>query len=334
MIETTPQQNKTLVLEAFDTLSNKRDYKAAERYWSSNYIQHSAHIAPGRDGLFNLIRSTPATLKYEPGRSLLKTITSSWMAGFREPEGPEIGLRPMSSEWPTACSRNAGMFCRMKRPKRNREAACRCRDHLFPSEIGPSSMRFGIFGAAQAGSSLPGAPMGQGFRRLHHFNVEAEALGYHSTFLVEHHFTGWNQVSATLTLLTWLAARTKTLRLGTAVMVLPWHNPVILAEQAATWTSCREAGSISESARVIATMSSRVSRSRLRRPMRASKRRLRSSPKGWTRRNASRTTAASGRSTTSWSTRRLARNRTRRSGWLRQPLVHSPRGRARLQSAP
>jgi predicted SnoaL-like aldol condensation-catalyzing enzyme len=49
MIKTTPEQNKTLVLQAFDTLFNKRDYKAAERYWSSNYIQHSAHIAPGRD---------------------------------------------------------------------------------------------------------------------------------------------------------------------------------------------------------------------------------------------------------------------------------------------
>jgi predicted SnoaL-like aldol condensation-catalyzing enzyme len=55
------------VLEAFDTLFNKRDYKAAERYWSSNYIQHSAHISPGRDGLFNLIRNSPATLKYESG---------------------------------------------------------------------------------------------------------------------------------------------------------------------------------------------------------------------------------------------------------------------------
>jgi predicted SnoaL-like aldol condensation-catalyzing enzyme len=52
---------------AFDTLFNKRDYKAADGYWSSNYIQHSAHIAPGRDGLFNLVRSTPPTLKYEPG---------------------------------------------------------------------------------------------------------------------------------------------------------------------------------------------------------------------------------------------------------------------------
>ena len=66
-LKTTAVQNKALVLEAFDTLFNKRDYKAAERYWSSNYIQHSAHIAPGRDGLFNLVRSTPATLKYEPG---------------------------------------------------------------------------------------------------------------------------------------------------------------------------------------------------------------------------------------------------------------------------
>ena len=61
------RSNKALVLEAFDTLFNKRDYKAAERYWSSNYIQHSAHIKPGRDGLFDLIRSSPATLRYEPG---------------------------------------------------------------------------------------------------------------------------------------------------------------------------------------------------------------------------------------------------------------------------
>ncbi|HEX2354771.1 MAG TPA: nuclear transport factor 2 family protein [Xanthobacteraceae bacterium] len=67
MIKTTPEQNKTLVLQAFDTLFTKRDYKAAERYWSSNYIQHSAHIAPGRDGLFNLVRSMPPILKYEPG---------------------------------------------------------------------------------------------------------------------------------------------------------------------------------------------------------------------------------------------------------------------------
>ena len=67
MAKTIAESNKALVLEAFDTLFNKRDYKAAEQYWSSNYIQHSAHIPPGRDGLFNMIRSTPATPKYEPG---------------------------------------------------------------------------------------------------------------------------------------------------------------------------------------------------------------------------------------------------------------------------
>jgi predicted SnoaL-like aldol condensation-catalyzing enzyme len=67
MTRTIEEANKALVLEAFDTLFNKRDYAAAERFWSSDYIQHSAHIAPGRDGLFNLIRSVPATLRYEPG---------------------------------------------------------------------------------------------------------------------------------------------------------------------------------------------------------------------------------------------------------------------------
>ena len=60
-------KNKALVLEAFDTLFNKRDYAAAERFWSPDYIQHSAHIEPGREGLFNLIKSLPPTLKYEPG---------------------------------------------------------------------------------------------------------------------------------------------------------------------------------------------------------------------------------------------------------------------------
>jgi predicted SnoaL-like aldol condensation-catalyzing enzyme len=63
--KTTPEQNKPLVLEAFDTLFNKRDYVAAERFWSPQYIQHSAHIPPGKDGLFNLIRSLPESLRYK-----------------------------------------------------------------------------------------------------------------------------------------------------------------------------------------------------------------------------------------------------------------------------
>ena len=67
MSQTKLERNKALVLEAFDTLFNKRDYIAAERYWSPDYIQHSAHIAPGRDGLFNLVKGLPPTLKYERG---------------------------------------------------------------------------------------------------------------------------------------------------------------------------------------------------------------------------------------------------------------------------
>ena len=95
-------------------------------------------------------------------------------------------------------------------------------------------MRFGLFGSATARHGGPDVDSGQGYKQFVDYNVEAEALGYHSTFLVEHHFTGFGQVSASLSLLTWVAAKTKTLRLGTAVLVLPWHNPVLLAEQAAT----------------------------------------------------------------------------------------------------
>jgi alkanesulfonate monooxygenase SsuD/methylene tetrahydromethanopterin reductase-like flavin-dependent oxidoreductase (luciferase family) len=96
-------------------------------------------------------------------------------------------------------------------------------------------MQFGLFGSATAARHAdPDVDSGQGYRQFVDYNIEAEALGYKSTFLVEHHFTGFGQVSASLALLTWVAAKTKTLRLGTAVMVLPWHNPVLLAEQAAT----------------------------------------------------------------------------------------------------
>jgi alkanesulfonate monooxygenase SsuD/methylene tetrahydromethanopterin reductase-like flavin-dependent oxidoreductase (luciferase family) len=99
-------------------------------------------------------------------------------------------------------------------------------------------MRFGLFGSAAArrlkGPEEAEFHSAEGFRDFIDYNVEAEALGFHSTFVVEHHFTGYGQVSATINLLTWLGARTRTLRLGTAVMVLPWHNPVLLAEQAAT----------------------------------------------------------------------------------------------------
>ena len=70
MTQTVEEKNKALVLEAFETLFNKKDYAAAERFWSPSYIQHSKHIPPGRDGLFGLITSVPETMRYENGAVL------------------------------------------------------------------------------------------------------------------------------------------------------------------------------------------------------------------------------------------------------------------------
>jgi alkanesulfonate monooxygenase SsuD/methylene tetrahydromethanopterin reductase-like flavin-dependent oxidoreductase (luciferase family) len=93
-------------------------------------------------------------------------------------------------------------------------------------------MKFGLFGGARA----RGGPAGDsdGYHEFIRYIVSAEELGFSSVFLVEHHFTGFGQVSASLNLLSYLAARTERIRLGTAVVVLPWHNPVLVAEEAAT----------------------------------------------------------------------------------------------------
>ena len=88
MTQSTQERNKALVLQAFDLLFNKRDYAAAEKYWSPHYIQHSAHIAPGREGLFNLIKSIPPTLKYEPGTIVAEgdfVIVHGRFSGFGAP---------------------------------------------------------------------------------------------------------------------------------------------------------------------------------------------------------------------------------------------------------
>src|SRR5216684_4867466 len=87
MSKTTPEQNKALVLEAFETLFNKRDYDAAARLWSDRYIQHSAHIEPGREGLFNLVRSLPDSLR---PRTLL---------GRRTPCGVHRGRYRPNRKW-------------------------------------------------------------------------------------------------------------------------------------------------------------------------------------------------------------------------------------------
>jgi predicted SnoaL-like aldol condensation-catalyzing enzyme len=64
-MNTAEEKNRALVLEAFETLFNKRDYAAAEKFWSASYVQHSAHIPPGLEGLFALVKAAPANLHYE-----------------------------------------------------------------------------------------------------------------------------------------------------------------------------------------------------------------------------------------------------------------------------
>jgi len=94
-------------------------------------------------------------------------------------------------------------------------------------------MKFGLFGGARS-KGVGAAGDSLGYRAWIDYVQAAEALGFHSVFVVEHHFTGIGQVSASLNLLSYLAGTTKRIRLGTAVVVLPWHNPALLAEQIAT----------------------------------------------------------------------------------------------------
>jgi SnoaL-like domain len=124
MATTSPEENKKLVLKAFDALFNKRDYDVAERFWSENYIQHSAHIPPGRDGLFNLVRSLPDTLRYE---NHMVAAEGDYVIAPRALFGP----------WPSRSldrrrcytfrsSPSTGMFFRTRQRKHNRSAVYRC----------------------------------------------------------------------------------------------------------------------------------------------------------------------------------------------------------------
>ena len=95
-------------------------------------------------------------------------------------------------------------------------------------------MKFGLFGSAKLSKNHNDLDSPLNYNEWIDYNIEAEKLGYVSTFTVEHHFTGLGQVSASLNLLTYLAAKTSKIKLGTAVLTLPWHNPVLIAEQVAT----------------------------------------------------------------------------------------------------
>jgi alkanesulfonate monooxygenase SsuD/methylene tetrahydromethanopterin reductase-like flavin-dependent oxidoreductase (luciferase family) len=109
---------------------------------------------------------------------------------------------------------------------------CQSRAESAQTDANGGTMKFGLFGGATA--KREDTADSQGYHRFVDYVIEAEDLGFSSVFLVEHHFTGIGQVSASLQLLSYLAARTDKLRLGTAVTTLPWHNPVLLAEQVAT----------------------------------------------------------------------------------------------------
>jgi hypothetical protein len=130
--KTIEEANKALVLDAFDTLFNKRDYKAAERFWSPNYIQHSAHIAPGREGLFNLIKNAPPTLRYEHGVILADKEYVIVHGRFFWPwNGRAVGSRPTSSASPTVYSPSTGTSCKTKQPGTSRKADRRCLARRF-----------------------------------------------------------------------------------------------------------------------------------------------------------------------------------------------------------
>ena len=142
MSPTKQERNKALVLEAFDTLFNKRDYLAAERFWSPNYIQHSAHIAPGREGLFNLIKSMPPTLRYEPGMIVADgdlVIVHGRFSGFGR---PRTGSRRTSSESRMASLSNTGTSSRTRRLRSNPRAVGRCSATRFRNNAGPDEAPF------------------------------------------------------------------------------------------------------------------------------------------------------------------------------------------------
>ena len=126
MTPTQDEKTKAFVLEAFELLFNKRDYAAAEARWVPNYIQHSAHIPPGREGLFNLIRSVPAELRYEPGLILANKEFVIVHGRFSGTDGRATGSQPISCGSSMASSRSTGTCSRTRPPRKSREAAGPC----------------------------------------------------------------------------------------------------------------------------------------------------------------------------------------------------------------
>ena len=194
-------------------------------------------------------------------------------------------------------------------------------------------MKFGLFGSAQAQRGGPDMDSGQGFRDFIEYNVEAEALGYTCTFAVEHHFTGFGQVSATLNLLTWVAART------THAAARHRGDGAAVAQSGAARRAGRDARpAVGRPARFRHRQGLPPQRVRgLLHPDGGGRRAVRGRPRRDPQvvdlgRSASRTTASTGISRMSWSSRRRRRSRTRRSGWGRAVRRRSPRSRTAASS--
>lgn len=135
MRKTTAEQNKALVLEAFDTLFNRRNYDAAERFWSDRYIQHSTHIAPGRDGLFNLIRTLPDTLKYE---NQIIVAEGDFVIAHGRFSGNGRPAAWVAADIVRTRSPSTGTCSRTRRLRRNPSAACRCSATGSPTDLAAS----------------------------------------------------------------------------------------------------------------------------------------------------------------------------------------------------
>jgi hypothetical protein len=132
MCKPTPNQNKALVIEAFDTLFNKQDYDAAARFWSDKYVQHSAHIEAGREGLFNLVRSLPDSLRYEHGLILAEGDYVIVHGRFSGNGRPRRSLRPISSESKSGVLLSIGTCFRTRQPRLRQRAGYRCSEAGFP----------------------------------------------------------------------------------------------------------------------------------------------------------------------------------------------------------
>jgi hypothetical protein len=150
--------NETLVFYAFDTLCNRRDCANAERYWSPHYVQHRARIEPGQDGLFELIKSIPSTLRSEHGVIVANGDYGVVHGRFSDNGRPRVGRGGTSCESRMAYLQAIGMSCRTRRTEMNQKAAARCSGSALPSRRTRRQydlqMRFGATSGAQIDAAV------------------------------------------------------------------------------------------------------------------------------------------------------------------------------------